>query len=179
MNRRAGFTLIEILITVTIMVTLLTLVVFSLRSSQANARDEERETDVANIIRGLESYYDNGDADHGVDQGHYPGRDQVDDAYSATPPYATNGFLPDVTPESFQAPNFTGTKSFFYGLPSTGEYTAGNVKSNGNLGTYPYLYQPLKEDDHACDDWHDCVKFNFYYMTEVDGIVHTIRSKNQ
>lgn len=178
MERRAGFTLIELLITITIMVVLLTLTVVNLRSTQANARDEKRRTDIANIARGLEAYYDNGDFAHGIDRGYYPGAQQVADAYSASPPYATKEFLPGVPESSFQAPNKDTGNSFYYDTAKVGGvYSDSAVRTA--LATTPYLYQPLTRSDTFCDSWTDCVKFNLYYLTEVDDMVHTVRSKNQ
>lgn len=59
MNRR-GFTIIELVIVITIMGILMTLGVVNLRSSQANSRDTERRLDIDTIAQHLESYYSSG-----------------------------------------------------------------------------------------------------------------------
>ena len=66
---RRGFTIIEGLITLVVIGTLLTLGVVSMTNQQAQARDKERESDIAAIARGLEWRYDNGDH-----KGHPPRR---------------------------------------------------------------------------------------------------------
>ena len=52
-----GFTLIEVLITLVIMVILLALGVAAMSSIEAHARDSEREQDIETIARGLELRY--------------------------------------------------------------------------------------------------------------------------
>ncbi len=58
--RRRGFTIVELVIVITIMAILLTLGVVNLRSAQANARDTERKTDIESIAQHLETYYTSG-----------------------------------------------------------------------------------------------------------------------
>ena len=55
MNARRGFTIVEIVIVMVIMAILIGLAVLNISSTQANARDNKRKTDVENIARGLES----------------------------------------------------------------------------------------------------------------------------
>lgn len=59
MNRR-GFTIVELIITISIMAILLTLGTISLSGSQANARDSERKTDIESVSQHLETYYTSG-----------------------------------------------------------------------------------------------------------------------
>jgi prepilin-type N-terminal cleavage/methylation domain-containing protein len=58
--RRRGFTIVELIIVITIMAILMTLGVVNLRGSQAGGRDTERKTDVESIAQHLESYYTSG-----------------------------------------------------------------------------------------------------------------------
>ena len=55
-----GFTIIELVIVITIMAILLTLGVVNLRGSQANGRDAERKTDIETIAQHLETYFTSG-----------------------------------------------------------------------------------------------------------------------
>lgn len=55
-----GFTIVELIVTITIMAILLTLGVVNLRSSQANARDAERKTDIESLATNLETFYNSG-----------------------------------------------------------------------------------------------------------------------
>jgi len=58
--KRRGFTIIELIIVVTIMGILLTIGVVNLRGSQANGRDAERKVDADTIALHLETYYTSG-----------------------------------------------------------------------------------------------------------------------
>lgn len=55
--RRRGFTIIELVIVITIMAILLTLGVVNLRGTQASARDSERTTKAESIAQHLEAFY--------------------------------------------------------------------------------------------------------------------------
>jgi prepilin-type N-terminal cleavage/methylation domain-containing protein len=57
---RRGFTIVELIIVITIVGILLTLAVVSLNGTQAKARDDERRTDIQSIATTLESVYTGG-----------------------------------------------------------------------------------------------------------------------
>jgi len=63
---RSGFTVVEIIITVTIMGILLTLAVVNLNSTQVRARDDERKTDISSIQTYLESYSSSGSSNPSI-----------------------------------------------------------------------------------------------------------------
>ena len=69
--KRRGFTIVELLIVITIMGALLILSVASLRASQISARDSERKSDTETIAVNLENYYANG-SDISTTVGQYP-----------------------------------------------------------------------------------------------------------
>jgi prepilin-type N-terminal cleavage/methylation domain-containing protein len=88
--KRRGFTIVELVVVMTIMAILLGLGIFGLQKSQANARDAERRSDVEAMMRGLEERYKNGNPiayydggtglpkDIGWDQaGQYPGVNEI------------------------------------------------------------------------------------------------------
>lgn len=174
---RRGFTLLEVLIAITIMTTLSTLMVIGLRSSQAYARDDERRADIASLARGLENYYTNGAADgsRSLGVGHYPGGDDIADAISGN--YLYNGLLPGTTASHFKEPGSSGNNFIVANNSPSGDYT--DTEARSQLDDKPYLYQPMTESGSLCRDWVDCTKFNLYYITETDNTVHIIRSKNQ
>jgi len=60
---RRGFSIIELLIVISIMGVLLTLAVVNMRGAQVNARDAERKNDIASIQAYLESFYNTGSLD--------------------------------------------------------------------------------------------------------------------
>ena len=68
---RRGFTIIEIIIVITVMGALLILAVVNLRGSQISARDAERKTDIETIALHLDNYYTSG-SDYSQSVGKYP-----------------------------------------------------------------------------------------------------------
>ena len=68
---RRGFTVVEIIITITIMGILLTLAVVNLTASQVNGRDAERKGDIEALSTNLETFYRNG-TDASPTVGRYP-----------------------------------------------------------------------------------------------------------
>lgn len=63
-KNRSGFTLVEVIVVVIVIAILATITVVSYNGVQARSRDAKRRTDVANIIKAMELYYN--------DTGHYP-----------------------------------------------------------------------------------------------------------
>ena len=193
MVRSRGFTIIELVVTITVMTILMVLVSFRLVFTERAGRDQERSIDTIALARGLELYYQNGVTDLSIPRGYYPGTTQVQNAKAVSPSF--NNFLEGVSQDSFIAPNMTISNSFgtdaslTVGGKSDGKYT--NTQLMTLLVTYPYLYQPLKRDNTLCANYTDCVKFNLYYRTESEQpdevgqpeelkkSYHTITSKNQ
>ncbi len=60
-SKNKGFTLVELLVVISILGVLATIALGSFRSSQARGRDAERKSDLKQIVSSLELYY----ADHG------------------------------------------------------------------------------------------------------------------
>jgi len=56
-QKKAGFTLVELLVTLTILGILATIGLGQYHTSQAKARDAQRKADLDNIARALEMYY--------------------------------------------------------------------------------------------------------------------------
>lgn len=181
MKRGEGFTIIELIVTITVMVILMTIVTVRLVSTQAHARDEEREIDITTIAKGLEVYYQNGSSKASIPKGYYPGGQQIQDAAAESLPFGS--LLEGVGKDSFQAPRREINTSFgvdpvrVKGTNPDGSYSDAQARSL--LATYPYLYQPLKRDNTFCINYSDCVKFNLYYLSEADDTVHIVRSKHQ
>lgn len=63
-SSKKGFTVIELLVVVTVIAILATIILFGLRSAQASARDTQRVETLIGIQSALESYFN--------DFGHYP-----------------------------------------------------------------------------------------------------------
>lgn len=188
MNRRSGFTLVELLITITIMVVLMTLAVFSLRSVQANARDEKRKTDAATIGRGLEIRYNSGNprvtstTDSSVNKGEYPGITEMFHAlgFDKSPIYSpgqiANGYLQELLPGTEKALSTNSNLDFICSTSCGAAEVTATI--NTKTTTSKFVYEPIDTSNNVCFGG-GCVKFNLYYRTEVDNVVRKIMSKHQ
>lgn len=167
---RRGFTIIELIIVITVMGILLVLGVVNLNGSQSSARDAERKADIETIAAHLETYYIAG-SDTDITVGHYP-------FASNTAPTGLIGnettYLRDIDPKSLQAPNMD---------------TSSLVAASNNLAQSPtinqYIYQPIASDGSLCDTLtKECRKFNLYYKLETattncPTTICVVTSKNQ
>lgn len=183
-RRGQGFTIVELIVTIVVLVILTTLVIVRLSTTQASGRDQEREIDVTTIATGLESYYENGNATTLTPKGYYPGGAQVQAAAATSQPYSE--FLDGVSKISLIAPDRTINDSF--GVDPNYATAAAGANADGSysdaqartlLQTFPYLYQPLRRNNTFCANYADCAKFNLYYLEESTDTVKVIRSKNQ
>lgn len=169
MKRSTGFTLVELLITMTVMTILLVLAVVNLRSNEATARDEERKTDVAVIAQQLENYYE-AEVDAGT-AGVYPSTIAVDTEAEI------KALLPDLNPKVLRAPDVAESSAMSFTVATTSSST-----QSPTIGTY--IYQPLKADGSLCtsDDWgaaNECRKFVIYYKLETNAATQSITGKHQ
>lgn len=234
-SRRHGFTLIEIMITMAIMVILVAVAIVSLRGSQANGRDAKRASDIDTIARGLEQRYNNGMAQpsggthviaagqsfgnpycHLPDVGYvghhskllafvgsnqqlaliigtqyatqisnlpplssgtYPSTEELNyvqgtDDQAFCPEQVDNYItedLPGITSSNLKTPD-GGTLVFATTVTAPSKATVGNN----------YYYLPLDADGNLCSTIDTpCYKFTLYYVSEVDGTLHSMGSKHQ
>lgn len=176
---RRGFTIVELIITITIMGILLTLAVVNLTSTQMQARDSERKTDVETIATSLESFYSSGNsngADISEGLGRYPTIGIV------SPAAAIKVSLPDADLKAFMAPGIDTPALTF--IPSTNTGTAKSIQTTAGVLPQPtkdqYVYQPIETDGSVCVTGDiECRKFNIFYRLESDNTVYKITSKNQ
>jgi prepilin-type N-terminal cleavage/methylation domain-containing protein len=202
MNR--GFTVVEVLITITIMAILLGLGTVGLRSALANSRDAERASDIATLARGLEGYYDNGNphvytyaqypAAGYTSKGMYPGDNEfihimgwnwcnnaavapVFDQCFIAGGYAGDVF-PGVTPAAMTPPGKSGPAFNSAWLQSDADMLT--QVNNGN-----YLYVPLDANGNNCYGGAtngvtaECVAYELRYKQETTGAIIVVKSKHQ
>jgi len=170
---RRGFTIVELIITITIMGILLTLAVVNVNTTQLKSRDNERKADVEAIATALESFYSTGGSTVSS-LGHYPATDL------AAGNIVSN--LRDVDLKSFTAPGVASSDLTF--IASTNIGNAKGIQTTAGVLIQPtigqYIYQPIKSDGSVCTTGQtDCRKFNIFYRLEVDNAVYKITSKNQ
>ena len=170
---RRGFTIVELIITITIMGILLTLAVVNVNSTQMNARDSERRADIESIATALESFYSIG-TDGSTNFGRYPSTGLNNNTTAITKN------LRDVDLKSFMAPGIDDPTLTF--IASTNIGTEKSIQTTAGVSPQPtkdqYVYQPIQTDGGVCAGI-DCRKFNLFYRLESDGIVYKVTSKNQ
>lgn len=183
MNRR-GFTIVELIIVISIMGILLTLGVVNLRGSQANGRDAERKVDIETIAQHLETYYTSG-TDNSTAIGTYPSTALTSSSANMVQ------ILRDIDIDSITAPGLDDgdddkaehAVSTF--IPATDTTPPGLAQPTTTATIVPqptkdqYVYQPLHSDGTLCNDALECRKFNLYYRLEVDNTVNMVTSINQ
>lgn len=165
-----GFTVVELIITITIMGILLLLTVVNVNASQIGARDDERTGDVQAIALALESYYTTG-TNASSTLNRYPSLSLVADAASM------KTFLPNIDTRSLMAPGVTSAALTFIAATN-------NVQTIAGVTPQPtvsqYVYQPIMSDGSLCSAGNtECRKYNIFYRLEKDNAVTMVTSKNQ
>jgi prepilin-type N-terminal cleavage/methylation domain-containing protein len=165
---KRGFTIIELIITITVMTVLLTLALVNLKDSQMQARDSERKEDIKSIANSLEAFYD---------------KDSSLFGYSGTYPYAgvltssllLSKYLPDLDQKDLMTPG-QNTNSIV--IATNNNQTASGIQPYPSVDQY--VYQPLNQSGSLCLNTSSiCVKYNLFYKLESSGLIAKETSKNQ
>lgn len=169
--KQRGFTLIELVITVTIMVILLVLAVANLTSTQASQRDAERATDASTISNNLETFYKTGINTSAV-LNRYPST-----ALLTSGETSIKALLPDIDINSVIAPDATTAASSF--IPATNAIgTVAGVLPKPTISQY--VYQPIQTSGALCTtEAQECRRYAIFYRTEIDNTVKKVTSKRQ
>lgn len=156
--KQRGFTIVELLVVIIIMAILLTLAVVNVRSTQIQARDNERHIDVENIANALESIYANNPSG-------YPDMESFPWLY---------GLAEKVGNGSLHAPGADTDGEPSLVASTNSDQTVSGVTPAPTTSTY--VYQPLTRNNVLCltyDHDHGCTKFNIYYRTEAGSPPNT------
>lgn len=164
MNRR-GFTVVELIIVITIMAILLILAVVNLRSSQVSARDDERRADTESIATTLETFYD---TTYNGRRGFYPGTTNLT---GTSDTYVANFFSDHTTPAALHAPDVDINGPISIVAATNATQTTTGVTPQPTISTY--VYQPLTADNRLCTNSNaaipldaDCKKYNIFFKLE-------------
>jgi type II secretory pathway pseudopilin PulG len=168
MKRNAAFTLVELLITITIMVMLLIIAVVNLRSNQANARDEQRKSDVNAIAQQLETYYESGTPT--TSAGQYPGTNDINTLAEI------QTLLPDLDTNDLWAPNVSTSSAMSFTVATSTTTPTPDINT--------FVYMPLTDSGGLCTTAGsttptECRKFNIYYALEATSGTQKVTSKHQ
>ena len=171
---RRGFTIVELIITITIMGILLTLAVVNVNSTQMKARDNERKADIEAITGHLETFYKVG-IDSSTSYYRYPTTTNLINGSSTT---GITTYLRDADLKSFTAPTSADAVTSFIAATNNTQ-TAAGVTPQPAVGQY--VYQPILASGALCTGsvGTDCRKYNLYYKLESDNVVYMVTSKNQ
>ena len=196
MAKRAGFTIVEIVVVMVIMAILLTLTVVNLASSQANARDESRKAGMEALARGLEARFKAGNPRvTSLAAGSYPSVDEMNHIMARSSPItpaASSPYVADALPGAGNAtltsPGATAIDLTLVGAQciiagpgeSVATITSTNAGCMGPSGKYNIFYTSVTDTGDICvSSSSTCVRYTLYCRMEKDNSLMTIRSQRQ
>ncbi len=154
--KQRGFTVVELLVVIIVMAILLTLAVVNVRSTQQNARDNDRRVDIENIASALESYYTltiDGRANT------YPTTAQMSTYLASTD---TNPITDKLDPETLKGPNESTIRLV---MAANSNRTTSGISPA--LSRTRYIYQPLTNTNTLCTSISQtCTSYILYYQLE-------------
>lgn len=182
MQKRRGFTAVELVVVMVVIGILLTIAVLSFRHTQAVARDRERDADVQAIATYLEGFYGQQVSSGNTlikQPGSYPARELFYYEHRDLFPFVF-GDLPE---QIMYAPGVSDARSL---IAVMNTYTQTNVNESTivnrtELDNYAgYLYLPISQTNgNICVEVEDfCRSFKIYYRTELNGY-KTVESKRK
>jgi prepilin-type N-terminal cleavage/methylation domain-containing protein len=171
-----GFTIIELVIVITILGILMVLGTVSLGSSQISGRDSKRKADIEAIANSLETYYNSGTDTH-ASTNQYPSIAELISGGNSS----MTSTLRDISLSSLTAPGATDPASTLLAATNSAQ-TISDVTPLPTIAQY--IYQPLTQQSDG--SWvlcsaasQECRKFNLYYRLESDNSINKVTSKNQ
>ena len=158
MNNRRGFTLIEILVVITVIAIVSSIALMTYTKTQQQSRDSQRSVSATIVVEGLEKYYS--------ENGEYP---------SIAKMIATNATTPK---------NLLGLSSLeSFVPPRSADGTTTNIwKTGAASSTNPLTYSANTDTSASCLTGNTatdvCTDFKVQYYVEKTNSVETIVSRN-
>lgn len=158
MNNRRGFTLIEILVVITVIAIISSIALMTYTKTQQQSRDSQRSVSATIVVEGLEKYYSQ--------NGEYP---------SVAKMIATNATTPK---------NLLGLSSLeSFVAPRSADGTTTNIWKTGTASsTNPLTYSANTDNSASCLTGNTatdvCTDFKVQYYNEKTNSVETIVSRN-
>lgn len=148
---KRGFTIIEVAVVLTILITILTLTGISLATARKNSRDNERQADINGLVQCLESGY--------IKNNYY---------------FSTLAELANCPKaEEFMSPpgkNSTGTV-----MATNANTSPEGVSPQPTKDTY--VFQPLTATGQLCSAGGECRGYALHYKLEKETTNKTVREK--
>lgn len=161
MKHKHGFTLVELIVVITILGILMIIAVFNHLNVQRHARDEQRAADAIIVSESLEKYF--------AENGEYPSVAQITDTNGNTVKQLLG--LPGI--DSLVAPLATGTtNSWKSGGSNTADTVTFTYSGNQDASTACNSPTQLSADDR-------CTDFKVQYYNEQEGEIVTLYSRNK
>ena len=174
-RRNDGFTIVELIVIIVVMGILTVLAVVNLGSTQTQARDKTRVSNMNTLAANIERYYTNGDFTLDV-HGSYPTTSMIG---------SETTYLPDLArkilfdPSSGADVNDPGATTSLVAATNADQTIAG-ILPLPDTDTRIYVYQPLTTTNALCTSTATtCIKFNLFYYQEVTNTVGKITSRHQ
>lgn len=160
-----GFTVVELVIVITIMSILLILALVNVRSTQIQARDSERHVDVQNIATALESFHDK--LIEGRQYTYPASAISISNRQMAPLESALKHVKDSAGSGSLYAPGVDeATQDVSLVMAMNASQTATSVSPAPTTTTY--VYQALTADNTLCiyNSNVTCAKYNIFYQLE-------------
>ena len=167
MKMRGGFTVVELVITLTIMAILMSLAVVNLSDTLAKGRDQERKTDVNNIIIFQEAAYN-----RSTTRSYFTNTAALSPGTTST----IDSWYQNIDRNNLRAPGAAAGTYSVVAASNTTQTATGVFPQPTNT---TYVYQPIETDGSVCDTVGACRKFNIYYREESTGNVVMTTSRSQ
>ncbi|HEX6258299.1 MAG TPA: prepilin-type N-terminal cleavage/methylation domain-containing protein [Candidatus Saccharimonadales bacterium] len=175
-----GFTIVELLIVIVVVVILASIGFSTISDVQRKARDAERDSDVRSLVTYLELFY------NGPGQGSYPR------IYSDTTPGSgasqvnlsndtdVKAKIADFDLEVLRAPQRDDNSIIFATNNGTPPISTPGTVNAGFASTVGYLYQPRTATGERCiSETQICTQYKIHYVKESDTSAVITRTGGQ